>query len=192
MEDSIRLFVAASLPPALKQQLQQALLPFQHPAIRFMPEQNLHLTLFFIGQVPRTQLAAISQTVQQTARQHPPFSLDFAGVEPGPNPKHPRLVWARFATHPAFAALSQALTEALATVPPKHLKAIPHVTLARFRKDQPTTALPAAVTAETTSPLQLPVLEIGLWQSELASPHPRYSVLQTFALGQNPLPPNAV
>ena len=181
MKDTIRLFVAASLPVALKQQLQDQLHHFRDPAIRFVPEQNLHLTLYFIGNVPAQQLAVIKDSIREVAQRHQPFTLDFACTEPGPKPRHPRLVWARLKEHEAFAALSHDLTEALAPAPPKQQKAIPHVTLARFRKDRPVPeGLPTITPQE---PLQLEVREVALWQSELASPHPVYTVVETFGLG---------
>jgi 2'-5' RNA ligase len=181
MKDSIRLFVAATLPPSLKQELQEQLLALQHPAVRVVPEQNLHLTLFFIGNVPPEQLPAIKQAIQEVAQRHSPFVLDFKRTEPGPKPRHPRLVWARFEEHEAFSALSRDLTQALAAEPPKQQKAIPHITLARFRKDKPAPDNLPAVSSE--GPLRLPVQDIALWQSELASPHPVYTVVETFGLG---------
>ncbi|RDV14654.1 RNA 2',3'-cyclic phosphodiesterase [Pontibacter diazotrophicus] len=181
MKDSIRLFVAATLPETLKQELHDQLQVYDHPSIRPVPLQNLHLTLFFLGNVPVQQLAAIQQSIQEVAQRRQPFTLDFEFTEPGPKPRHPRLIWARFAAHPAFEALSYELTEALADEPPKKQKAIPHVTLARFRKDKPVPENLFTITAK--EPLQLHVSDIALWQSELASPHPVYSVLETYPLG---------
>jgi len=181
MKEDIRLFVAAALPGALKQRLQEQLERFRHPAIRFVPEANLHLTLYFIGNVPRQQLEEIEKTLAQVAQRHQPFTLAFACTEPGPKPRHPRLVWARFAEHAAFAALSHELTAALAETLPKQQKAIPHVTLARFRKDKP--APEGLPTVSSDAPIELTVQEIALWQSQLASPHPVYTVVETFGLG---------
>lgn len=181
MKDTIRLFVAATLPEALKQQLQDQLQLFRDPPIRFVPAQNLHLTFFFIGNVPVQQLAFIKEAVGKVAQRHQPFKLDFACTEPGPKPRHPRLVWARFLEQEAFSELSRDLTDALAEIPPKQQKAIPHITLARFRKDTP--APGGLPTVSPQEPLQLEVREVALWQSELASPHPVYSVLETFRLG---------
>jgi RNA 2',3'-cyclic 3'-phosphodiesterase len=181
MKDSIRLFVAATLPEALKQSLQKKLQPFEHSAVRFVPPQNLHLTLYFIGNVPQQQLAFIKEAIREVAQRHRPFVLDFECTEPGPKPRHPRLVWARFAPNRAFEQLSLDLTQALAPEPPKQQKAIPHITMARLRKDRPAPAdLPTIAPEE---PLQLHVQDIALWQSELASPHPVYTVIETFRLG---------
>ncbi|GAB3540642.1 hypothetical protein GCM10027443_38860 [Pontibacter brevis] len=181
MKDSIRLFVAATLPETLKQELQEQVQVYEHPAIRPVPQQNLHLTLFFIGNVPVQQLAAIQQNIREVAQRHQPFVLEFERTEAGPKPKQPRLIWARFAPHPVFEALSHDLTEALADEPPKKQKSIPHVTVARFRKDKPVPTNLFTVTAK--EPLQLHVSDIALWQSELASPHPVYSVLEAYPLG---------
>ncbi len=181
MKDSIRLFVAATLPEALKTQLEEQLQAFQHPAIRFVPVSNWHLTLYFIGNVPVQQLSAIRETIREVAQRHTPFTLEYACTEPGPNHKHPRLVWARFEAHDTFSALSHDLAAALAPEPPKKRKAIPHVTLARLRKDvAPPQSLPVVRAA---APLQLQVPELALWQSELAAPHPVYTVLETFRMG---------
>ncbi|MBF9253946.1 RNA 2',3'-cyclic phosphodiesterase [Pontibacter sp. 172403-2] len=183
MKNDIRLFVAASLPASLKAQLQQLLLPFEHPDIRFLPGQNLHLTLYFMGNVPLAQLPGIQQQIRQAAQQEPPFTLDFDCVETGPKPKSPRLVWARFKPSLPFEQLSRQLTQAFSPVPVREQKVIPHVTLARFRKNAPKpTGLPPVYASQ---PLQLTVDSVALWQSELASPHPVYTVLENYPLGQN-------
>ncbi|RIJ42826.1 RNA 2',3'-cyclic phosphodiesterase [Pontibacter oryzae] len=180
MKDGIRLFVAATLPSSLKDLLEGQLQHYSHPNIRVLPRQNLHLTLYFIGNVPRQQLAHIQQQTALIAKKHASFTLTFEQTEPGPKPKHPRLIWARFAAHPAFEALSQDLTRALSEHPPKTQKSIPHVTLARFRKDQK--APQNLPTISEDEPLYLPVQEISLWQSVLGSPHPTYSILNSYAL----------
>jgi len=183
MKNDIRLFAAARIPAIIKAQLQELLLPFGHPSIRFLPEQNLHLTLYFIGNVPLTQLPHIQQQVRQVAAQQQSFILDLDCLEPGPQPKSPRLVWARFKPSHPFEQLSRQLTLALSQVPVREQKTIPHITLVRFRKDMPKPNNLPPVYPE--QPLQLAVDSVALWQSELASPHPVYTVLENYPLGQN-------
>ena len=180
MKDSIRLFVAAALPPPLKEYLARESQPFRQESVRFVPEENLHLTLFFLGNVAHEALPDIKEKIRLTATRHASFVLQLHSLEPGPKPRSPRLVWARFEQHQLFEQLSEELTQQLAPQPPRQQKAIPHVTLARLRKDKPAPqALPTILPA---APVQLAVTAISLWQSELASPHPRYSILETFAL----------
>ncbi|MCC9138580.1 RNA 2',3'-cyclic phosphodiesterase [Pontibacter silvestris] len=180
-QEEIRLFVAATLPSPLKVNLQEQLQPFLQPAVRAVPLDNLHLTLFFIGNVPQQELPAIKQALAEVTKRHAPFTLFLASTEAGPNAHSPRLIWARFQQHQAFEALSHDLVQALATEPPKKQKAIPHVTMARFRKGQPTPKrLPALVPEHDYT---LEVNSIALWQSTLTSPHPVYTVLETYTLG---------
>lgn len=176
--------MAAPLPAALQEKLSAQLQHFENPALRFLPPQNLHLTLYFIGNVPQQELSQIKQKLTRVAERHQPFTLQFERTEPGPKPRHPRLIWARFAPHSAFEALSWELTEELAEHPPAKQKSIPHITLARFRKDTPPPKQLPAISSE--KPLELPVQELALWESVLGSPHPTYSVLERYPLGENP------
>ncbi|TXK52070.1 RNA 2',3'-cyclic phosphodiesterase [Pontibacter qinzhouensis] len=180
MQETVRLFVAAALPAALKAYLATQLQPYQQEALRFVPEQNLHLTLFFIGNVPAGALPDVKEKIRIAAASHTAFELALHCLEPGPNPRSPRLLWARFAQNSNFEELNRHLTQQLALQPPKQQNPVPHVTLARFRKDKPLpTALPTLL---PETPVQLPVNAVALWQSELASPHPRYSILESYPL----------
>jgi RNA 2',3'-cyclic 3'-phosphodiesterase len=184
MENHLRLFVAATLPAGLHTYLARQVHQFEHSSIRFIPEQNLHLTLYFIGNVPQEQLPAIRQTLQQVAAHHPPFTLQLEQLEAGPKPRSPRLVWARFQQSEPFAKLSRELTQLLAPEPPREQKAIPHITIARFRKDKPAPRNLPVIVPEQEMLLHLDT--ISLWRSELHSPHPVYSILETFPLSHNP------
>lgn len=181
MSDTLRLFVAVPLPAPLTAYFLEARLAYDHAGVRPVPQQNLHLTLFFLGNVPAAEVPAIWQNLTQVARQHDPFTLTFAQLEPGPNSVSPRLIWGRFEPHASFTHLSRALTQTLAKTPPKHEKFIPHVTLCRFVKDA---RVPKPMPVLSPShPIHLPVNSFALWHSQLASPHPVYAVMETFDLG---------
>ena len=189
MVDTLRLFVAAALPDELGPYLKEMQRPFLDDAVlRPIPLQNLHLTLFFIGNVPAAALDTIRQQVKEVAQQCKPFTLQLAAVEQGPKPKSPRLIWARFEEHPEFAKLSKKLAAALAPGEPNKLKPTPHITTARYRKHIARPEAKPAVLPEKT--ITLPVTSIGIWQSELASPHPIYSILESYFLSENPAAAN--
>jgi 2'-5' RNA ligase len=182
MKENIRLFVAAKLPEDVMAYLVRARQAYEDHNLRAVPEQNLHLTLYFIGNVPATQDTYIRQTLAQVAHRHQPFTLYLEQLEPGPKPRSPRLIWARFAQNEAFSHLSQDLTQALSPAPPKQENFIPHITLCRFKKegrlpDQLLMVLPP-------NDILYPVQSLALWQSQLASPHPIYTVVEEFPLGR--------
>lgn len=184
MKDDIRLFVAATIPEEIKAFLQEQAQDYHHPSLRLVPEQNLHLTLFFIGSTPASNLSAIKNTLQKTANEHIAFKLQYLCTEPGPNPKSPRLVWARFLQHPEFEKLSRNLASALSPEQHAKQKPIPHITLARYKKGVPDP--PSMAAKQSDSGLSLLVDSISLWQSELASPHPVYTTLETYHLTAKP------
>ncbi|MBC5773815.1 RNA 2',3'-cyclic phosphodiesterase [Pontibacter sp. KCTC 32443] len=183
MNDTIRLFIAAPLTDELGPYLKEELRPFLDDTLRPIPLQNLHLTLFFIGNVPATELDTIRKKVKEVAQQCKPFDLLLEAVEQGPKPKTPRLIWARFQEHPEFAKLSIKLAQALAPDEPNKLKPTPHITIARYRKNITRPEFKAAVFPENA--ITLPVTTIGIWKSDLATPHPVYSILESYLLGQN-------
>lgn len=181
MAETKRLFVAAPVPASLKEIFREQQHHFSREAIRFVPEDNWHLTIHFLGEVPTAQVEVIEQALQLVSATHPAFSLNLQTLEPGPKPTSPRLIWARFARHPAFTRLCAAVATQLAIRPPDQPDYIPHITLARFRK---TMAKPGSLPIIPLSPRQvnLPVNSLALWQSQLKSPHPVYRILNLFPL----------
>lgn len=183
MDATIRLFIAASLTDELGPYLKEVLRPMLTETLRPIPLQNMHLTLFFIGNVPASELDTIRHKVKAIANQCEPFTLQLAAIEQGPKPNSPRLIWARFKEHPEFAKLSKKLSETLAPGEPNKLKPTPHITLARYRKNIARPEIKAPILPEKE--MIMPVNAIGVWQSELASPHPVYSIIESYLLGQN-------
>ncbi|WP_224744131.1 RNA 2',3'-cyclic phosphodiesterase [Pontibacter aquaedesilientis] len=178
-----RLFIAAPLPEELKDYLTTQSSHYKDESIRQVPEENLHLTLYFIGNVPAERLDAIREVTAHIARQFAPFELQLTAIEPGPKPRSPRLIWARFESSEPFAQLSKSLTLALSSAPPLNREAIPHITLSRFRKDRPAPRNLEAILPD--GPVTLQVNEIAVWHSELGSPHPHYSILHSYPLSGN-------
>jgi 2'-5' RNA ligase len=182
MSNTKRLFIAAPVPPDLKEVFRQHQAAFKQPAVRFLPDENLHLTVHFLGEVPADQVMEIQQGLQQLAATQENFQLTFECLEPGPKPKSPRLIWARFRPHPAFTQLCAAVFQQMGIRPPDHAEYIPHITLARFRKDAPRpVSLPIIYPPEPN--FLMPVNSVALWQSELKSPQPVYHILAEYTLG---------
>ena len=182
---NIRLFIAAEMPGGLVEYFAGLGVRFPAQSWRTVPEANLHLTLLFIGNVPVTRLTEIQEKLPRIARQHAAFRLELEKIEAGPKPKNPRLIWARFTRHPSFENLSRHLHQEL--VPEVGLPAdsIPHVTLARRRKEA--SQLNPFPEITPANRLTLPVSRVGIWQSELRQPHPVYSVLHSYPLLAAPL-----
>ncbi|MFC5272100.1 RNA 2',3'-cyclic phosphodiesterase [Adhaeribacter terreus] len=183
MKHYARLFVAVPLPHSLTEELATYLPVYEKPGVRIIPEENWHLTIHFIGNIPKTQVAEIAEKLKILAPELETFELKLLRVAPGPNAKMPRLIWAEFAENKAFEKMVRSVTFALGAKM-DHQHPIAHITLARFAKDIRPPKMPQTPAKENKP---FPVNEISLWESELRQPHPRYTILERYALGsKNP------
>ncbi len=127
----IRLFVALELPDDVRARL--AGLAGGVPGARWVPQENLHLTLGFIGNVPESAFADIEGALARVAA--PGFDLAIDGVGHFARGRAPTQLWAGVARNPALDHLQARVEHALAGagVAPEKRKFMPHVTLARLK-----------------------------------------------------------
>jgi 2'-5' RNA ligase len=179
----MRLFVAIPLPETHKTALRPYQQIYRNKIIRFIPEENLHLTVHFIGEINEEALPGLKEKLARASAAHPPFTLVFQETAPGPKPGSPRLIWTRFEEHPVFSALSTTICQELEAAPGAYGKFIPHITIARFRKDRG--KVPGLPILRDPDIPDLEASGFALWQSQLQSPHPVYSILADFPLTGN-------
>jgi 2'-5' RNA ligase len=139
----VRLFVALPLPPPVRARLAAYATPL--PGVRWLPADNLHLTVHFLGEVDGDALPPLAEALAGACRARPAFELALERVGPAPR-RRPRMVWAWAGGEPRLAALAEAVAAAAAPFAPaarpprtEH----PHVTLARLR-GRPPAGLPDA------------------------------------------------
>ncbi len=106
--------------------------------VRWTPQANLHLTLFFLGKVNSIHIPKIIQLMNEIELN--PFQIDFDSFSlEGSIINKPSMLWAKFKTHPNFTKLSLMLRksfEPYITEPLKFSEPIPHITVARIKKVQ--------------------------------------------------------
>jgi len=126
----VRLFVAVDLPWELRETLSD--LQRGLPGARWVPEENLHLTLRFIGELPSHRAEEVDLALQALRGKR--FALTLSGV--GTHSKQGREValWVGVERNPALEHLQTKIETALqrAGLPPEKRRFLPHVTLARL------------------------------------------------------------
>lgn len=167
----MRAFVAFDLPGELRQELAAVSRRLQQrlggAAWRWVPPENMHLTLQFLGEVAAAQVDGIAAAMRAAADRAPiPVRLD--GLGAFPNSRRPRVLWAGLAAPPELAQLHAQLETALGELgfPPERSRFTPHLTLARGRG----LAAPGAVelaAADAPQPLGGSLSEIVLFESRL-------------------------
>jgi 2'-5' RNA ligase len=134
----MRLFVALELPHATRQRL--ADLATQLPGARWVPPENFHITLRFIGEVPRHVAEELDLALAALRGRR--FPLTLAGVGAAERAGHARALCACVERNPALEGLRAKIERGLqsAGLEPERRRFTPHVSLARIEQpslDQP-------------------------------------------------------
>ena len=125
-----RLFVALRPPPEIRDALVDAM--DELPGARWQDEEQLHVTLRFIGNVERHQAEDIAAALASVSA--PTIDAWIDGVGTFERRGRVDTLWARIMPAEPLAALHRKIDQALARagVPRDERRYLPHLTLARF------------------------------------------------------------
>lgn len=126
----MRLFVALSLPENLAEQLERMCLGL--PGAAWIPPENFHLTLRFVGDADGRAAADLDAALSGVSGA--PFELSLIGLGQFGDGRRTRSVWAGAQPSQELSALQSRIERAVQTAgfEPESRKFHPHVTLARF------------------------------------------------------------
>jgi 2'-5' RNA ligase len=177
----LRLFVAVPLPEMIRTQLQ--LLCGGLPGVRWVPPENFHITLRFIGEVDGGVFHDIDASL--AGIRAPRFSLALSGVGHFGNGRI-RSLWAGVTKEPALHHLHGKVESAIvrAGLPAEGKKYAPHVTLARPKAPPPVNKLQSFLAANSlfkTPPFE--VTQFTLFSSFLGSESANYRPEGEYELG---------
>ena len=130
----MRLFVALTLPEDLRERL--AALGNGLPGARWVPEDNLHLTLRFIGEVDGAVARDIDDCLAEIDM--PAFELGFERLDTFGDGRNLRALWVGVAQPTGELLRLQAKVEKAvvrAGLAPESRKFTPHISLARFKRN---------------------------------------------------------
>lgn len=134
-----RLFVALALPEPLKQSFgeRMKLLQEQLPFKRWVHPLDLHVTLQFLGDVPKERISAIDAALRECAADHASWSklvVGISGLGVFGRQERPSVLWAGIETDmDALGELQRAVVESMKPLgfEPEQRPYKPHLTLAR-------------------------------------------------------------
>lgn len=176
---SMRLFIGLDLPPEIKTHLISAM--GSVAGARWQREDQLHLTLRFIGEADRHLAADIDSAL--AALHHPPIPLALEGAGVFGKPGRPETLWVGVKPLAPLRTLHNKVDQALSRVglPPETRQYTPHITLARLRGRTGALDSFMAQSGGITSPSFL-VGHICLFESRLSQEGSHYSILERYAL----------
>jgi 2'-5' RNA ligase len=175
-----RLFVAIRPPRAIREQLLGLMGGIA--GARWQDEEQLHLTLRFIGDVDGRTADDVDAALSGV--RHPRFPLSLSGLGAFERRGEPTALWAGVSPHEPLRALHKKVDQALvrAGLAPERRAYSPHITLARFGRG----AGPLAGAVERGGALSSPPFEVDgfrLYESRLTPAGALYTLAARYALG---------
>ena len=142
MPETLRAFIAVPMPDAVTAFLKgvQTRLRANRLNIRWVPAQNVHLTLKFLGDIDSSMVPEIASRMDAVACTMQPFSLTPGGVGVFPNLRQARVVWVGLTghidrLHQLHKAIETGLAEAGFDRDKRAYRA--HLTIGRIRQRMP-------------------------------------------------------
>ncbi len=138
----VRCFIAISLPEDIVKRLAQQIASIKevvpHGVIRWVREDNIHLTLKFLGNVPSNELTEITNSIQRSADRHAAFVFEIVSFGCFPKLNSPHTLWIGI-REPSGVLLSlqSDLEDELAGLgfPRERRRFHPHLTIGRVKRN---------------------------------------------------------
>ena len=174
-----RLFVAIRPPERIRALLLAAMGGIS--GARWQSDEQLHLTLRFIGEVDRHRAGDVHAALG--AIHHPRFEIALSGVGLFDRRGLPETVWAGVAPHERLKALHKKVDQALTRVgvEPDQRAYFPHVTLARLKRSSGSVRNMLEQSGGLTSPA-FSVDRFSLFESKLTPEGAVYTAIEDYPL----------
>lgn len=184
--ESLRAFIAVELCDYVRQELKELenlLKKLTNIPAKWVPPENMHLTIIFLGQVPGIKIRLVERALAETGGKFDSFHLGLSKLGAFPNMTRPRTLWVGLDGDVAkLLLLHKSLSEKIESLGFKlenrHFS--PHLTLARIRGEATESdirVLPKAVSQIKVTPINFEVKGLSLIESRLLAGGPVYSAL---------------
>ncbi len=182
---TIRTFIAIHLTEEVRRGIGRAIevLKPHTRDIRWVPLENLHLTLRFLGDVEEGRMPEVHQAVMAAAAEMMPFALRLGHFGAFPGLSRPRVLWIGMEGDvEALRELQQQVSEALVRrgFPDEDKPFSPHLTVGRTMRDR-RASVQASPTVAEPGP-EMVVRDVFVMKSDLHPDGPVYTSLFKVAL----------
>jgi RNA 2',3'-cyclic 3'-phosphodiesterase len=114
----IRAFIAIDLTDDIRKRIKQVtgqlIKRLEGVPIRWVPADNIHLTLKFLGDVSMANLGILQELLQTEVAGHHFFEFSAGSIGAFPGPKRPRVIWVGIEAPPELLNLQRGIETAVA------------------------------------------------------------------------------
>lgn len=134
---ALRCFIAVTLPASLKQAVGSVTNSLKETGadVKWVPEENLHLTMKFLGATDEGKVDEITGALRKKISPRPPFYIKIGGVGSFPGGRHPRVIWVGIQENGHLEDIYQSVEDVMRKFgyPPEDRPFSPHLTIGRVR-----------------------------------------------------------
>jgi len=181
-----RSFIAVEIPKDVRDGIGGLQANFKSAAgssVRWVANDNLHLTLIFLGEIEETFLNKVKEQLTLAVKTIKSFEANLNGLGAFPSQRSPRIIWIGMDKGKDEVINLQAMAEKpLVTIgyKPEDRKFHPHLTIGRVKG---IVKEPAKIFETNYTSRNFPVKSIVLFKSTLRPEGPIYEKLQEFNFG---------
>ena len=178
-----RIFLAVPLTEEIKNKVLQVNASNKNmEKIVWMKPENLHVTIYFIGQASKENSRLIIEQIKNILKDQITIAIQFEKFCPAPTEK-PRMIWARFNRNVDFKTLSNNIHVRIKGLIPNNPfyydDPIPHITLARFNS----TFEHSLIRFPDVDLKEIEIKECELWESVSTKEGVKYESRERFVFG---------
>lgn len=136
----LRVFIAVEIPLSIRQaihaQTESLRAALGRGLVRWVPVENMHLTLKFFGDVSPANVDLLAQTLTAETQAYVPFSMEVGGLGSFPTPRRARVFWIGIQAPAALTSLQRGLEAAAARLgyEAEERPFSPHLTIGRVKQ----------------------------------------------------------
>ncbi|HUF40177.1 MAG TPA: RNA 2',3'-cyclic phosphodiesterase [Anaerolineales bacterium] len=151
--------------------------------VRWIPAENVHLTLKFLGDVSATNVERLAEIIRRVALAHECFEISVGSLGVFPNAKRPRVIWLGVEAPQALFSIQRGIDQETSRLgyETKEQEFSPHLTIARVSRSAGYRELKSIgdqLESETVGFLGAARVEkINLYRSDLKPTGAEYSVV---------------
>ncbi len=185
---ALRCFIAVEVPGPLKEAVARIteVLKKCRADVRWVPAENVHLTLKFLGETEESMVVRICDALSERLSSYPPFYINISGVGCFPDIRRPRIIWVGIEESLALKELAGAVESVLADLgyPAEDRAFSPHLTIGRVRALKGITGMMKDLEKLVDYSFgSMEVRRVSLMKSELRPAGAEYSSLAEIHLG---------
>ncbi|EMJ98000.1 RNA 2',3'-cyclic phosphodiesterase [Leptospira alstonii] len=176
----MRTFLGISIPEEVKEQLTS--ICFGLPDVRWVPKENFHVTLVFLGEQSADRIDVLSDFCSRIS--FPEFDLSLKSVGTFGKQKSPSILFAALNPSPELLQLRKTLdsgTRRLGLSPDRQ-DYHPHLTIGRFKNSNGTRVSTYLEEFSDFTSSNFRVSEFHIYSSKTFSDGPFYSIEESFSL----------